>query len=81
MTGKTRRKGFLGNERLSHQYARDGCSFKAWVGSAGNFFRSDLVASLLGKSKPKKKNMVNSPFLREQSPEKAGGIITGFSKS
>lgn len=54
MKGKTWRKGFLENELLPHQYARDGWSFKAWVGSAGNFFRSDLVASLLGKSKPKK---------------------------
>lgn len=56
------RKDFLGQmNRFSHQYARDGCSFKAWVGSAGNFFRSDLVASLLRKRKAQ--ITVNSPFL------------------
>lgn len=55
------RKDFWTNEQISHQYARDGCSFKAWVGSAGNFFRSDLVASLLRKRKAQ--IMVNSPFL------------------
>lgn len=73
---KKERKDFWTEEQVSHQYARDGCSFKAWVGSAGNFFRSDLVASLLRKRKPQ--IIVNSPFLYKQTQEYTFPILNGL---